>query len=420
MVAKGVFWGSLGAICWTHAGYPLLAASLARLRPQPVARGDVTPSVAVIVAAHDEEAVIGGRLENLLALDYPAGPARGRRRLGRVDRRRPTRSSTAAAARDERVRLLRVPRGGKVAAQDRAVAATSAEIVAFSDANTLWSADALRLLVRSFADPDVAYVCGAHTYEGGDGTNREGVYARFEGWLRRGRVAVRLGDGWRRSDLRRAPQRLRRARPALRARPRAPVSPRPPRPPRGRRPGGARVGEAGPRHRGRVPAEAADVRALLADRASRRHAPRRPAALRAPARVAPAPPLRDGLPAPVPAARVRAPRVAPRPLSSSRSAPSSRCSASRRSGPGSPATTSSSPGRRCPRSPGTSGAGCRRCGSRRPGRGDRGAAPGRTRRAASTAVRAAAERSISAPTARCATTSRASSPKRRLRRYRFA
>ena len=94
-----------------------------------------------------------------------------------VDRPRPTTIVTEVASRDERVRLLRVPRGGKVAAQDRAVAATQAEIVAFSDANTLWSPDALRLLVRSFADPTVAYVCGSHCYEGGDGTNREGVYA---------------------------------------------------------------------------------------------------------------------------------------------------------------------------------------------------------------------------------------------------
>ena len=183
MVAKGLFWGSLGAICWTHAGYPLLAALLAQLRPRPVTRGDATPSVAVIVAAHDEEAVIGRRLENLLALDYPPD------RLEVVvasDASADTTDTivTEVASRDERVRLLRVPRGGKVAAQDRAVARTRAEIVAFSDANTLWSSDALRLLVRSFADPNVGYVCGGHTYEGGDGTNREGVYARFEAWLR--------------------------------------------------------------------------------------------------------------------------------------------------------------------------------------------------------------------------------------------
>ena len=52
-------------------GYPLAAAALARRCPRPVRKGDVTPSVTVVVAAHDEEDVIGRRVENLLALDYP-------------------------------------------------------------------------------------------------------------------------------------------------------------------------------------------------------------------------------------------------------------------------------------------------------------------------------------------------------------
>ena len=55
---------------------------------------------------------------------------------------------------------LREAQAGIVAAQDRAVRETGAEIVAFSDANSIWEPDALRLLVRNFADPDVAYVCG--------------------------------------------------------------------------------------------------------------------------------------------------------------------------------------------------------------------------------------------------------------------
>src|SRR5207302_321150 len=84
-----------------------------------------------------------------------------------------------------RVRLLQLPRGGKVAAQNQAVRETGGEILAFSDANAQWKPDALRKLVRNFADPDVAYVCGGHFYEAADGTNREGTYWRFEAWLRR-------------------------------------------------------------------------------------------------------------------------------------------------------------------------------------------------------------------------------------------
>ena len=67
-----LFWASLAGIVWTHVGYPLAAALLARVRTRTVSKADVTPGVTVIIPAHDEEDVIGARLDNLLALDYPA------------------------------------------------------------------------------------------------------------------------------------------------------------------------------------------------------------------------------------------------------------------------------------------------------------------------------------------------------------
>jgi cellulose synthase/poly-beta-1,6-N-acetylglucosamine synthase-like glycosyltransferase len=90
------------------------------------------------------------------------------------------------------VRLIVNPRGGKVAAQDRAVRETSGEIVAFSDANATWAPDALRRLVANFADPDVAYVCGRLVLEAADGSNREGLYWRYE--LRQRAAESRLGS----------------------------------------------------------------------------------------------------------------------------------------------------------------------------------------------------------------------------------
>ena len=183
-VAKTLFWGALGALAWTHVGYPVAAGALARVRRRPVARdASYEPSVAVIVAAHNEEAVIERRLENLLRLDYPA------------DRLEVVVASDASADRtnelvegvatgDPRVRLLDCPRGGKVAAQDRAVRETAGEVVAFSDANATWAPDALRRLVAALADPDVAYVCGRLRLEGTAGGNREGLYWRYELWLR--------------------------------------------------------------------------------------------------------------------------------------------------------------------------------------------------------------------------------------------
>lgn len=189
MIGKALFWGSLGALAWTHAGYPLAAATLARARSRPVRKDDISPSVSVVVAAHDEETLIAQRVENLLGQQYPAD------RLevvvasdGSTDR---TDEIVAALAeRDPRVRLLRCPRAGKVATQNRAVRETNSEIVAFTDANARWEPDALALLVRNFADPDVAYVCGGHRYDAADGTNRESAYWRYESWVRRSESAL--------------------------------------------------------------------------------------------------------------------------------------------------------------------------------------------------------------------------------------
>jgi glycosyltransferase involved in cell wall biosynthesis len=183
VIAKALFWGSLGALAWTHAGYPAAIGVLARVRPRPVRRADVTPSVALVVSAHDEEDVIGRRLENLLELDYP------RESLEIVVASDGSTDGTEAiveefASREPRVRLLRCPREGKVAAQHRSVRETTSDVLAFTDANTEWKPDALRKLVRSLADPAVGYVCGQLRLESPDGANLEGLYWRYEVWVR--------------------------------------------------------------------------------------------------------------------------------------------------------------------------------------------------------------------------------------------
>ncbi|MDQ3424686.1 MAG: glycosyltransferase family 2 protein [Actinomycetota bacterium] len=183
MIAKALFWGSLGALAWTHAGYPAAMGVLARVRPRPVRQQDMTPSVALVVSAHDEEDVIGRRLENLLELDYPLES------LEIVVASDGSTDRTDAiveehAAREPRVRLLRCPREGKVAAQHRSVRETTSDMLAFTDANTEWRPDALRKLVRNLADPEVGYVCGQLRLESPEGANLEGLYWRYEVWVR--------------------------------------------------------------------------------------------------------------------------------------------------------------------------------------------------------------------------------------------
>ncbi|MGB2874769.1 MAG: glycosyltransferase family 2 protein [Gaiellaceae bacterium] len=180
MILKALFWASLGGLAWTHVGYPVAAAGLRRLRGREVAKDEITPSVALIVPAHDEEDVIGPRLENLLELDYPQEQLE----LVVASDGSTDRTDEIVAAYDGRVRLLPCERAGKLPAMNQAVRETDSEIVAFGDANATWAPDALRKLVRSFADTDVAYVCGQVSFQRQDGTNKEGVYWRYELWLR--------------------------------------------------------------------------------------------------------------------------------------------------------------------------------------------------------------------------------------------
>jgi cellulose synthase/poly-beta-1,6-N-acetylglucosamine synthase-like glycosyltransferase len=187
MLLEIVFWLAVGLIVYAHAGYPLLLALVSRLFGEPDALDaasdedlrDITegfwPRVALVVAAYDEEEVIADKVANALALDYP------RDRLeviiasdGSADR---TVELARAAGAD---RVLDLPRGGKVAALNQAVAGVEASIVAFSDANSFWRRDALKRLVVRFRDERVGYVCGQVHFGGGEGGNQEGLYWRYE------------------------------------------------------------------------------------------------------------------------------------------------------------------------------------------------------------------------------------------------
>jgi glycosyltransferase involved in cell wall biosynthesis len=181
--ARTAFWASLGGLAWTHVGYPIAMGVLARTRPRPVHKAEQTPSVALVVSAHNEEAVIRRRIENALALDYPSD---GLEILVASDGSTDLTDAIVGeiAAENSRVRLLQCPREGKVAAQHRSVRETSSDIVAFTDANSEWKPDALRSLVANLADDEVGYVCGQLRLETPDGANMEGAYWRYEMWVR--------------------------------------------------------------------------------------------------------------------------------------------------------------------------------------------------------------------------------------------
>src|SRR5947199_5314946 len=69
---KLIFWTSAAALVYAYAGYPLLVAALSRVRPRRVRRAPNEPTVSVIITAYNEERDLASKIENTLALDYPA------------------------------------------------------------------------------------------------------------------------------------------------------------------------------------------------------------------------------------------------------------------------------------------------------------------------------------------------------------
>ena len=180
---KLAFWLSAGLLVYAQAAYGVLLAALARvLRPGRKGRSPQSggpPSVSLIIPAYAEEAVIAQKVANARALDYP------REQLEVVVACDGSPDATPQRAREAGADVvLELPRGGKIRAQDTAVERSDSEIVAFSDANAVWEPDALARLVEPFADPGVGYVCGQVQFVNDAGTNQEGLYWRYEMWLR--------------------------------------------------------------------------------------------------------------------------------------------------------------------------------------------------------------------------------------------
>ena len=172
----------IAAVAWVgfaYAGYPLLLGLLARLSPRPVRRGDAAPSLAVVIAVHNGAKLLARKLEDTLALSYP----RPFEVIVASDGSTDATDAIARALAARGVRLVRnETRQGKEAAQAAAIAKAGAEVLVFTDLSAVLSPDALRAIVRPFADPTVGSVSSEDRVanEGGEGT-----YVRMEMALRR-------------------------------------------------------------------------------------------------------------------------------------------------------------------------------------------------------------------------------------------
>lgn len=173
LLLQALFWATFTAIVFTYVVFPAIIFVRGRLVRKPVRSAEITPAITMVIAAHNEAANIGAKLDNVLAMDYP------REQLEVIVASDGSNDGTNEIVRgyaEHNVRLLALPRQGKAPALDAGVAAAQGDILVFSDANSMYHPQSLRALARPFADPEVGGVAGNQVYiaEPGEGLTGDG------------------------------------------------------------------------------------------------------------------------------------------------------------------------------------------------------------------------------------------------------
>lgn len=178
-----LFWFALFFILYAYFGYPSILWVLTRWRSRPVLKGEIIPQVSFIITAYNEEKRIQEKIENTLQQDYP------REKLEIIvasDCSSDRTDEIVKSFANKGIRLIRAPeRKGKEAAQKLAVQEASGEILIFSDVATILQPDAVRKIVRNFADPTVGCASSIDKIIDTAGkASGEGAYVRYEMFLR--------------------------------------------------------------------------------------------------------------------------------------------------------------------------------------------------------------------------------------------
>ena len=191
-------WMCFSLVAFHYVGYPLLlfvfsafsqaksdfiylAGRANRRCPFPA---DYAPTVAVLMSVYNEEAVVRAKVKNLLETDYPSD--RLEFLLG-LDAPADSTAELLAQTPSSRLRVFSFEtRRGKLPVLCDLARRTSAEILVFTDANTMLEKNCIRNLVRHFADGRVGVVSGEEIRVATPGTDGAGesVYWRYESALK--------------------------------------------------------------------------------------------------------------------------------------------------------------------------------------------------------------------------------------------
>ena len=186
-----LFWIAVAFIIYPYIGYPLYLYIQQRFQPMSIVKGQIQPTVTVVIGARDEECAIAQRVNNLLQQDYPED------KLqiivvsdGSIDRT----VEIVQGFSDSRVHAVPLATNlGKASALNAGVAAAQGEIIVFADARQRFEPDVIQQLVANFADARVGCVSGELFFLK-DATStiqaEIGAYWKYEKWIRKAESAT--------------------------------------------------------------------------------------------------------------------------------------------------------------------------------------------------------------------------------------
>lgn len=197
-----IFWAFVALVFYTYIGYGIVLYFMVKVKELFVKQKKNSlpdeadlPEVTLLVAAYNEEAVVKEKMENSLALDYPAQKLHF---LWVTDGS--TDQTNILLEHYGRVKILyQSERQGKTAALNRAMDYVETPIVVYTDANTMVNRNAIREIVSCFQDNKVGCVAGEKRIIVKDKDNAagggEGLYWKYESTLKRldGRLYSAMG-----------------------------------------------------------------------------------------------------------------------------------------------------------------------------------------------------------------------------------
>ncbi len=183
-----LFWVFLFATAYSYFIYPLILWLMPKREVLTQADGEL-PSLTLIITAHNEEGRIRDKLVNTLEIDYPAEKLEV---LVASDCCTDKTEDIVAEYADRGVKVVRATeRKGKEHAQGLAIQAATGDILVFSDVATKIPSESAKILAGKFSDAKVGAVSSEDRFLSEDGSIvGEGLYVKYEMWLRRQESAV--------------------------------------------------------------------------------------------------------------------------------------------------------------------------------------------------------------------------------------